>query len=215
MTVTRYLGPAMAAYADLSYTDVRARTDDPDIRRAREYQEYTVQVGFRHSVSPAFSWEAAVGWSRIEGDSRGNQSPDEGAPVASFKAAYTGPNWGAGVAASSNLGEYDLLGENTGLARTHRASAYYHYEFDQRTYFRLNAAWVKTNYRLDPNLLPPTVGRDRENYSFSAELGYRLTRHARLALRYRYLEVIAENEEDGRKQNRILVILSLLAPEKW
>jgi hypothetical protein len=190
----------------LGYQDVRAAEELPPAAQGREYQQYTVTAGFNQEVSPVFGWSASAGYSWVEGDTRGNQAAGQKAPVASFNARYKGPNWRTGVYASSDLGEYDVLNENLGLAYTHRVGAYFAYELSRRTRFTLNATWVRSNYKLAPESRHLLAGRSDEE---SAVLGFNatheLSRWSTISFSYRHVQRWSEDETDDRTQNRFII----------
>jgi outer membrane protein assembly factor BamA len=217
VSLARMFGPTRQALLTLGYQGTQADTDDPVVRQARDYEIYSASLGYSHKMSPTWGWRVAAGWSQVSGDSRGNQAAGQGYPTFQASLDFSGQRWEVSLYAKSDLGEYDLLGENSGLTLSHSVGARLNYELARHWSLALNAGWTRDNYKQAPTLAgtDENLQGDIDSYSLGGRLSWQVTRRAALSLDYRYLCRDAENDDDDRTQNRVLLILTVDKPYRW
>ncbi len=215
-TLAYMMGPSREALMILGYQQLRAISDDPELVKARDYDIYSASLGYSHSVSPTLDWQLNLGWSWVSGDSRSNQAAGSTFPTCSLQIDWQGgPRWRFTVNASTDLGEYDLLGENTGLTFSQRIGSVFSYDLAQRWSLSLRAEFVRNNYKQDPLLAQTERRGDVDSLLLGAVLDWRVTRDVSLALDYRYLDRNSEDDADDRSQNQIMLVLKAERPTRW
>jgi len=214
-SLVRMLGPTSAAMLNLGYSQVRADTDDPLVRQARDYEVYRAGVGYGNKVSPTFQWNAAVGWAQVSGNRQANQAAGTGYPTFSGDVSWSGQRWRFTMNAYSSLGEQEIIGENLGLTLAHGAGMGFSYDLAKRWIIAANASYVHNDYKQDPGLAGLQPGQDADSFIGSMLLSWQFTRRASLELNYRHLTRDSQNNKDDRTQNRILLILKYEHPYRW
>ena len=214
-TLARMMGPSREALLILGYQQLRAVSDDPELIKARDYDIYSASLGYSHSVSPTLNWQLNLGWSWVSGDNRSNEAAGSTYPTCSLRIDWLGQRWRFTLDASTDLGEYDLLGENTGLTFSQRISTTYKYDLAQRWTLSLRAEFVRDNYKQDPLLAQTERRGDVDSLLLGAVLDWRVTRHVTLGLDYRYLNRNSEDDADDRSQNQIMLVLKAEKPSRW
>ena len=208
MVLSRLIGPTMELSGMAGFEVVRADTDDEQIKRGRDYEVYSLTVGWSHQVSPGFGYGFQVGWSVVEGDSTANAPAGKGYPVGSFWLRWTGQKWNLYLYGQSELGEYSFLGENTGLTETRRVGVNYSYNLAQHWTLGLNGAFVHDDYQQDPLLIAgPSLGTV-DSVVLGATLSWRFHRDLSLSLNYSYINYNSDLDDQDRDQNRILLTLT-------
>ncbi len=214
-SLVRMLGPTKDAMLTLGYSEVRANTDNPEVRSARDYETYRAGVTFVHRVSPTFRWDASLGWAQVEGSQEANQAAGHGYPTFTANLAWSGQRWRLAGFAYTSLGEQELVGENLGLTLSHGVGFTFAYDLAKRWRLVLNASYLRNDYKQDPRLAGLQPDQDTESILAGLLLSWRLTRRMSLALDYRYLIRDAENDDDDRSQNRVMLILTYEHPYRW
>jgi hypothetical protein len=214
-SLVRMLGPTASAMLTLGYTQVRAETDNPSVRKARDYEVYRAGFGYSDKVSPTFQWNAAVGWSQVDGDRQANDAAGTGYPTFSADMRWTGQRWRFTVNAYKSLGEQEVIGENLGLTLAHGGGMSFSYDLAKRWRITADASYVHNDYKQDPSLAGLQPGEDTDSFIGSLILTWRLTRRATLAFNYRHLTRDSQNDDDDRTQNRLFLVLTFENPYRW
>jgi hypothetical protein len=214
-SLVRMLGPNRSAMLTLGYTQVRAETDNPLVRQARDYEVYRAGLGYSHKVSPTFQWNASVGWAQVDGDHQANQAAGNGYPTFSADISWSGQRWRFTMNAYSSLGEQEVIGENLGLTLAHGAGMGYSYDLAKHWRITANVSYVHNDYKQDPALAGLQPGQDTDSWVAGLMLSWQFARRASLALNYRYLTRDSQNDADDRSQNRIFLVLTYEHPYRW
>ena len=214
-TLAHMMGPSREALLTLGYQQLRAISDDPALVKARDYDIYSASVGYTHSVSPTLDWQINLGWSWVSGDSRSNQAAGSTFPTCSLRIDWLGRRWSFSLNASTDLGEYDLLGENTGLTFSQRIASLFKYDLAPRWTMSLRAEFVRDNYKQDPLLAQTERRGDVDSLLLGAVIDWQMTRDITLGLDYRFLNRDAEDDSDDRSQNQIMLVLKAQKPSRW
>jgi hypothetical protein len=214
-SLVRMLGPTASAMLTLGYTQVRAETDNPAVRQARDYEVYRAGLGFDHKVSPTFQWNASMGWAQVDGDRQANDAAGSGYPTFSGGMTWTGQRWSFSINAYKSLGEQEIIGENLGLTISHGGGMTFSYDLAQHWRVTANAAYVHNDYKQDPTLAGVEQGQDTDSFVGGVNLAWKFARRASLALDYRHLTRDSQDDSDDRTQNRIFLILTYENPYRW
>lgn len=209
------IGPSKEVLLSLNFQEVKADSDDPSVRQARDYQTLNASLGFAHEYSPTFKWEANLGWSRTEGDQRSNQAAGKGFPTGRLRINYTAQRWNLMLYTQADLGEYDVLGENAGLTYSQRAGGSFNYDIAPLWSLSLQADYIRDNYKQDFLSADTTERGDVDSIILGAVLNWRLSRDISLGLDYRYLNRDSTKDNDDREQNRVMLILTAKTPRRW
>lgn len=214
-SLVRMLGPTATAMLTLGYTQVRAETDNPAVRQARDYEVYRADVGVSHKVSPTFEWNAAVGWSQVDGDRQANDAAGKGYPTFMADVTWTGQRWRFTINAYKSLGEQEIIGQNLGLTISHGGGITFSYDLAKRWRISANAAYVHNDYTQDPSLAGVEPGQDTDSFVGGVILSWKVTRRASLALNYRHLTRDSQDDRDDRTQNLVFLIFTYEVPYRW
>lgn len=209
------IGPTREALLVLGFQEAAVISEDPVLTESRDYQTYSASLGYQHAVSPTFDWSLMLGVSRAGGDSRTNEAAGEAFPTGSLEGAWRGKTWEFNLYAGADLGEYELLGENTGLTYSQRVGARYRHNFTKLLSLSLRADYVRDNYQQDPLLTETTALGDVDNILLGAVIDYRITRYIKVGLDYRFLDRNSVDDNDDRNQNQIMLILTAKNPYRW
>lgn len=213
--LTRLVGPNMRAYGQLSYAINRSTSDQELAEDSRNYESLSLEFGFSQDVSRRLSWHFGAGWSRVSGNSQYNNAADKGFPLLNASVTYRGQKWNLTGYAIADLGQFDYLGDNSGLAVSHRAGVTLGYRFTKFQDLSLTAEYVRNDYQESPiNDLNSQQGIV-DSYRFLARYTWQIHRHWRLSMEYSYLNRDAEVNDDDRQQNQVLLILYTDYPFKW
>ncbi len=213
--LTRLMGPNMRAYGQLSYAINRATTDDTVAQDTRNYEMTSFEFGVSQSYSPRLSWQFGAGWSIVSGNSQYNSAADNGFPLLNASVTYRGQKYNLTAYASSDLGQFDYLGDNSGLTVSQRIGISYTYRFTPFQSLTLSADYVRNDYKENPLNNLNTQQGIVNSYRFTARYTWQLERHWRLSLEYSYLNRDAEVDSDDRQQNQVLLILYTDYPFRW
>ncbi|RJX34622.1 MAG: hypothetical protein C4525_06580 [Desulfarculus sp.] len=215
LELARYFGPTRRGFVSLALEASRADSSSTVVTSARDYEIATLSVGFSHRVSPRFKWEGSVGWSQVYGDSNYNDAANNGFPVFDLRASYKGPTWDVMAYTRADLGEFDALGENTGLTVNHRVGVNFRYRFAPHWSAYANAEYALNNYQQDP-IFAQTSQRGRvHNYLIDAGISWQLAKNWRLSLEYHHVTRDAEETDDDRSENRVMLTLYTEYPYRW
>ncbi|MBU1155822.1 MAG: outer membrane beta-barrel protein [Proteobacteria bacterium] len=213
--LTRLVGPSMRAYGQLSYAINRATSSDELTEDSRNYETVSFEAGVSQDVSPRLSWQFGAGWSMVNGNDQYNNAADKGFPLLNASITYRGPRWTLTGYATADLGQFDYLGDNSGLTVSHRAGLSYTYRVTKLQDLTLNAAYVRNDYQESTIANINTQQGIVNSYVFSARYTWQMHRHWRLSLEYSYLNRDAEVDDDDRQQNQVLLILYTDYPFRW
>ena len=213
--LTRLVGPRMRTYGQLSYAINRATTSDELVDDSRNYETLAFEAGVNHDVSPRLSWSFGAGWSMVSGNDQYNNAADKGFPLLNASVTYRGPKWDLTGYATADLGQFDYLGDNSGLAVSHRAGISYAYRFTKFQDITLALKYARNDYQENPTVNLNTQQGVVNSYNFIARYNWQVHRHWRLSLEYSYLNRDAEVDDDDRQQNQVLLILYTDYPFKW
>jgi len=194
---------------------VRSLSDDEALREARSYDTYTARVGYKSQLTQRLSLDASLGGTMVEGDRRANSASGSVYPSGDLSLNYRGQTWLTRVYANASLGEYEALGQNSGLTDTRRVGT--SFSWTPRRHWRLfgSADLVFDDYKQDPNAAGTTGTGDVESIRLSALLSRQLGEHWWASLEYVYLNRDAERDQDDREQNRILLTINTEWPLRW
>ncbi len=213
--LVRMFGPTSEGFVGATGSTTRAITDDPARRRARDYDTYGGQVGYKHSFSPRLTAEAVAGWTIVEGESSSNSASGKGYPTGRVSLTYRQQRWRAMAYARASLEESQAQGDNTGLVDRRSAGVMLDMDLAQHWSMQLNADYINDDYKQNPQSAG-TVGRgDVDAVRLGGVLNYHLARHWRLSLDYRYLNRDSEDDTDDRSQNRVLFLVTTEYPWRW
>lgn len=214
--LVRMFGPLREAFVGLSYDRADSLSDDPVVTKARDYQTYGAQLGWVHKVSPALDYRLVGGWSQVDADSKANASSGKGYPTMDAKITYRQKKWEAEAHATASLGEYDFLGDNSGLTVTQRVGGSWRWNFAKHWFINLLADYIHDDYEQDPTLAD-TSGTQGvvDTTRVGMILRWQLSKDLALKLDYRYLNRDAEQDDDDRSQNRVLLLLTSEWPRRW
>ncbi|MCB2190692.1 MAG: hypothetical protein KQI62_03960 [Deltaproteobacteria bacterium] len=213
--LTRLMGPSMRAYGQLSYTINRATSNDVVTDESRNYETVSFEAGISQDVSPRLSWSFGAGWSMVSGNDEFNNAADQGFPLLNASVTYRGPRWNLTGYASADLGQFDYLGDNSGLTVSHRAGLTYTYRVTKLQSLTLTGEYVRNDYQEDPIYNINSQQGVVDSYRFLARYTWQVHRHWRLSLEYSYLNRDAEVDDDDREQNQVLLILYTDYPFRW
>lgn len=203
-------------YATVGGKVVRADDDNEEVRTARDYDIITAGLGYSHRYSPRLEWNLAFGWSQVDGDSASNAAAGSGFPVFNFSLIYRGQLWELEGHAKATLDEYDFIGDNTGLTKTQSVGGYWRWNMARHWTFLLYADYIRDDYQQDP--LEAETDYDQgivDTTRFGTRLSWHMLKDATLNLDYRFLDRNAENDDDDRQQNRVLLYLDYKWPKRW
>lgn len=216
--LTRLVGPNLRTYGQLSYTINRSVSDEAVADDGNNYETVSLEAGISHEVSPRLSWRFGAGWSMVSGDSDLNNAADNGFPLLNAALTYRGPTWDLTGYATADLGQFDYLGDNSGLTVSHRAGVTYAYRFTKFQSLTLTAEYVRNDYQDSTLYYQDYPGSQQgvvDSYRFLARYTWQVHRHWRLSLEYSYLNRDAEVDNDDREQNQVLLILYTDYPFRW
>ncbi len=213
--VARFMGPNKRAFVGVGFRTTRYDNPTEEARTAADYDIYTLGAGYSHRVSPRFDWEISAGYSFVEGDTDFNNAADQGFPVFDLRATYKGPTWDLTGYARADLSEFDTLGENSGLTSNQSVGLSYNNRFTQRWTLWANAEYTLNNYQQDPAAISSTQRGKVHNYRAQAGISYQFTKRTRLSLEYHHLTRDAEETDDDRSENRIMLRLYTEYPFRW
>lgn len=211
----RLIGPNKRAFVGVGYRATRYESSTEELRTASDYDIVTLGAGYSHQVSPRFDWEISAGYSQVTGDTNFNNAADQGFPVFDLRATYKGPTWSLTGYARADLSEFDTLGNNSGLTSNHMVGTNYNYRLTQRWTLWALAEYTLNNYQQDPNVISSTQRGKVHNYRGQAGLSYQITKRTRLSLEYHHLTRDAEETDDDRSENRIMLRLYTEYPFQW
>ncbi len=194
---------------------VRSLSDDAALRDARSYDTYTARVGYKSQLSQRLSLDVSLGGSLVEGDSRGNSAAGSVYPSADASLNYRGQTWLTRVYANASLGEYEALGQNSGLTDTRRTGVSFSWTPQQHWRFFGSADLILDDYKQDPNAAGTSGVGDVESVRLSALLSRQLSEHWWASLEYVFLNRDAERDQDDREQSRILFTINTEWPLRW
>lgn len=214
-SLVRMLGPKKEAMVSLGYDDVRSNDTDPDKRQARSYKIYSASLGYTHHVSPTLSWGASGGWSSVDGEKQGNLAAGDNYPTFYGWLTYKARRWSGYFYAQHSLGEYDVYGDNSGLTLTSRIGGRLTYQLARHWTLNLNAAYVRNNYKQDPTLAGTDQSGDVDSILAGLSLSWHMARHVWLSLDYRFIDNDGEYDIDDRRQNKVVLMLSVDHPYRW
>ena len=213
--LTRLVGPNMRTYGQISYAINRATTNDETVGDSRNYETISFDVGISQNVSPRLSWQLGAGWSNVNGNSNYNNAANKGFPLFNASVTYRGPKWNLTGYAIADLGQFDYLGDNSGLTVSHRAGLTYSYRFTRFQTLGLTAEYVRNDYQESPLQNVNTQQGQVDSYRLLARYTWQVHRHWRLSLEYSYLNRDAEVDDDDRSQNQVMLILYTDYPFRW
>ncbi|MCF8097670.1 MAG: outer membrane beta-barrel protein, partial [Desulfarculaceae bacterium] len=214
--LTRLMGPSMRTYGQLSYAINRATDEDDQLTDdSRNYETLSFEAGISQDVSRRLSWSFGAGWSMVNGNDQYNNAADKGFPLLNASVTYRGPRWNLTGYATADLGQFDYLGDNSGLAVSHRAGVTYGYRFTKFQNLNLTAEYVRNDYQESPIENLNSQQGIVNSYRFLARYTWQVHRHWRLSLEYSYLNRDAEVDDDDRQQNQVLLILYTDYPFRW
>ncbi|MEW5913760.1 MAG: outer membrane beta-barrel protein [Thermodesulfobacteriota bacterium] len=211
----RYLGPTRRGFVSLAFNVSRAQSDDSNLTSGRDYEIVTVTVGFSHRVTPRFKWEGSVGWAQVYGNSTYNDAANNGFPVFDFRASYKGPTWDAMAYTRADLSEFDSLGDNSGLTVNHRVGFNFRYRFTPHWSAYANAEYALNNYQENPAITQTSQRGRVHNYLIDAGISWQIARNWRLSLDYHHVTRDAEETDDDRSENRVMLTLYTEYPYRW
>lgn len=195
---------------------VRADDDNAEVRSARDYDIITAGLGYNHRWSPRLEWNLAFGWSHVDGDAASNSAAGSGFPVFNVSVKYRGQVWEIEGHAKATLDEYDFIGDNTGLTRTQSVGAYWRWQMARHWTFLLFADYIRDDYQQDPEAAETGYTQGIiDTTRIGTRIDWRVLRDATISLDYRFLDRNAENDDDDRQQNRVLLYLDYKWPNRW
>ncbi|MCB2227447.1 MAG: outer membrane beta-barrel protein [Desulfarculaceae bacterium] len=213
--LTRLMGPTQRVWGELSYTINQAVTETNQVGNSRNYQITALSVGTSHSVSPRLDYTFSTGWSYVNGDEQSNNASNQGFPTLNADVNYRGKRWRLRGYASADLGQFDYLGDNSGLTVSHRAGLSFNYDVTRLQSLLLSAEYARNDYQEDP-LQADTANQGVVNsYRFTARYSWQVYKHWRLSLEYSYLNRDAEVDADDRQQNQVLLVVYTDYPFRW
>ena len=209
------LGPKKEASLRLGYEDIHSEANDPGKSQARSYKIYDVALGYTHQASPALNWGLSAGWSTVEGDKQANQAAGDNFPTFHGWLTYKGKRFTGTIYGQHSLGEYDIYGDNSGLTLSSRVGVNFSYQLAQHWTLNLMASYIRDNYKQDPALAGTDQSGNVDTLLAGLALSWQFTRHAWLSLDYRFLDTDGEFDKDDRRQNRVLLMLTVENPYRW
>jgi hypothetical protein len=215
MRMVRMMGPLREAYLSLGMGVVRSESESAQMRDARDYDTNTAKLGYKAELSPQWGLDASAGISQVKADERYNTAAGQIYPAGNVTLTYRQPRWQMRGYAEYKLGEYDTLGENSGLTVTNRVGASWQWDMAQHWKLSAQADYVHDDFKQNPSVAGITGVGDVDSVRLGGALTYQLARDWRLTLDYRYLSRDAEVDADDRSQNRVLMLLSADWPQRW
>ncbi|MCF8034410.1 MAG: hypothetical protein K9K66_18435 [Desulfarculaceae bacterium] len=213
--LTRLVGPTQQIWGETAYTINRAVTETDEVGSGRNYQIASINLGYSHQVSPKWDYLISAGWSYVQGDQQSNSAANQGFPIFNLSTTYRGQRWFLRAYATADLGQFDYLGDNSGLTVSHRAGLSWQYKFSRRQDINLNLEYARNDYQ-ENALLDDTDNQGTvDSYRFIATYNWQIYRHWRITLEYYYLNRDAEIDNDDRQENRLMLILNTDYPFRW
>ena len=213
--LTRLMGPAKRIWGELSYTINRASTETEVVGDSRNYQVTAFNAGIFYGVSPRLDWRLSTGWSYVNGDQQSNDAASQGFPTLNGEINYRGRRWRLRGYAIADLGQFDYLGDNSGLTVSHRAGISWTYNLTRLQSLSLTAEYVRNDYQQAQDIALTSSQGVVDSYRFIARWNCQLYRHLRISLEYSYLNRDAEVDADDRQQNQVLLMLYTDYPFRW
>lgn len=213
--LTRLVGPSMRTYGQLSYAINRSSSDQQVDADSRNYEMFSFEAGISQDVNPKLSWQAGAGWSMVSGSSQYNNAADKGFPLLNASVTYKGQKWYLTGYATADLGQFDYLGDNSGLTVSHRVGVSFGYNVTKLQNLTLSADYVRNDYQENPIDNVNSQHGIVNSYRFLARYTWQLHRRWRLSLEYSFLNRDAEVDDDDRQQNQVLLILYTDYPFRW
>lgn len=197
-------------------SSLRAKDNDAQVNQARDYDLYWASVGFDHRFSPSFQWMVGLGWSYVNGDPGANTAAGSGYPTAQARIIYHGELWDLELYGRSSLDEYDAVGENSGLTKTQAVGLRWRRALAIHWNLTLYADYIRDDYQQDPRQARTSQNRGVADTSrLGTLLTWDIQRDVTLGLDYRFLDRNAENDDDDRQQNRVLLYVDYRWPMLW
>lgn len=213
--LARLLSKKEEVFVRGSTTIVRSLSEDDQVRKARDYDTYTAQVGYKNAFTQYFTLEAAAGWSTVEGDPDFNSAAGKSFPALDFIMNYRQAAWSMSVYGRATLNEYNAEGQNSGLTDSRRIGANLEYKLSQQLTFNAFADFVHDDFKQDAQVAQTTQQGDVASYRAGASLSHRFTRDLYLVLDYRFLQRDADLDSDDREQNLITLTINSEWPRRW
>lgn len=214
LRTVRMIGPKRDLFLSLAGGLVRSQSDDPLRKQARDYEMYTAMLGYKEDVTPEWGYDLAVGVSTVDADKRYNAAAGKVYPAASAGFHYQRPLHLFRAYAEYKLGEYDNLGQNSGLTVTQRVGMSHTWDMAQHWKLFLVADYILDDFQQDTVAGVAAQGNVK-SWRLGANLAYQIARYWKVSLDYRYLERETEFNTDDRTQNRVMMLLSTEWPQRW
>jgi hypothetical protein len=213
--LTRLVGPTKRIWGEVSYTINQAATETDVVGNARNYKVTAFNAGIFYGVSPRLDWRLSAGWSYVSGDQRSNDAASRGFPTLNGEINYRGQRWRLRGYAIADLGQFDYLGDNSGLTVSHRAGMTWSYELTRLQSLSLTAEYVRNDYQEAQDIAQTSNQGVVDSYRFIARWNWQIHKRLRLSLEYSYLNRDAEVDDDDREQNQVLLMLYTDYPFRW
>lgn len=213
-TLSHYIGPSREVFLTLGYNISRPVDDNAPSANDRDYTVFTASLGHSWAVSPTFSWGASVGWSQVEGQVQ-DVSRGGGDPIFSIWVRTSGKRWQFNARVESRFVDYNFAGDVSGLSYSHRGGMSFSYELARHWRLNMVADYIMDDFsNREITLVNQNTGKVNTLH-LGASLWWQFSRYSTLMLDYRHLDRDAENDNDDRSQNRIMLILNLQYPFGW
>lgn len=215
LRLARLLSPISEIYLYGRAGMVRSLSEDDALREARSYDTYTARAGYKSQLTQRLSLDVSLGGTKVDGDSRANSAAGNIYPTGDLSLNYRGETWLTRVYANASLGEYEALGQNSGLTDSRRTGVSFSWTPQRHWRFFGSADLVFDDYKQDPNAAGTTGTGDVESVRLTALLSRQLSEHWWASLEYVFLNRDAERDQDDRDQNRILFTVNTEWPMRW
>jgi hypothetical protein len=215
LRLARHFGPLAELYLYGRAGTVRSLSEDDALRTARSYDTYTARAGYKSQLTQRLSLDFSLGGTMVDGDRRTNSAAGDVYPTGDLSLNYRGPTWLTRVYANASLGEYEALGQNSGLTDTRRAGVSFSWTPQRHWRFFSSADFVFDDYKQNANAAGTSGVGDVESVRLTALLSRHLSEHWWASLEYVFLNRNAERDQDDREQNRILLTINTEWPVRW
>ena len=214
--LTRLMGPNLRIWAEGDYAMNRTAATDQETEDTRNYEQLNFSAGISHNVTPRLDYQFSAGWSHVFGNnSSNNGAAGQSFPLLNAKIKYTGQRYTFSAYALADLGQFDYLGDNRGLAVSHRVGVSFVYRLAPKQDLNFSADYSRNDYVENEEIDIDSTQGVVNNYRFTARWNWQVHPKWRMSLEYYYLRRDSEQNNDDRQQNQVLLMLYTDFPFRW